>query len=385
MKILFFIFSHSGGKGGHYHSLKFISDAIATREQTEIGIISFGKEAPSILKDSPNFLKNIELYNKRIIRSYFQINKSIRKFKPDILHFFDAHSFNFFYPLSAFHKSKIVLTKCGGANPLRYPIVSNISLFTKENENWFINNPRYKNTNLITIPNRAKKIEVRKYPRLEKSKDKFCFLRICRIDTYFDSIINGINLTKQLSNKGLQVKFIVIGIVQDKKLIDKIKILSKGYDIEVYTNDLYTDNASKMLYLADAVIGTGRGVMEASSLGIPILIPSKQIGMPILLREENFEEMLKYNFTNRARFKNIDNNIELELIEKLVKERGFYENQVRFSNTIYSHFFDVQKGTIMYIDYYRKLHPKKHSLNIISNNTISFLTTLKRILLNQFS
>lgn len=72
---------------------------------------------------------------------------------------------------------------------------------------------------------------------------------------------------------------------------------------------MFTNNLSSVMSAGDILIGFGRTVMEAASLGMPTIVPvthNKGEVIPVLLRKENFEVLQSYNFTNRTWVPSLD-------------------------------------------------------------------------------
>src|SRR5690606_36599822 len=123
---------------------------------------------------------------------------------------------------------------------------------------------------------------------------------ICRIgNSYKKSIKDSIRLIDVLSKHHLNAKLYVIGKVQDDNVYHELLKISARKAVEFIIEDQYTAEASKLVYLADAVIATGRGIMEASSLYLPILTPAINSDIPVLINAVNFDVFFKTNFSER--------------------------------------------------------------------------------------
>jgi glycosyltransferase involved in cell wall biosynthesis len=385
MKILYFIFVSAGGRGGHFHSLNQISMALGTTD-CSIHIISMGGETSEVINRNPFFKKHLYFTRRNYIKFYKQLYIEIKNSQVDILHFFDAHSFSIYYPLSLLLNKKIVLNKCGGPNPTSYPAVSNIILFTEENRRWFLSKKHFANKHIKVIPNRVSSIHIYYNKNYRKDEGLFNIVRICRIGTtYYNSILNGINLIKELNQKGVNnVKFYIIGKVTEELDFFKLKEQAEGYNVEFITEDEITHEASRMLYLADAVIGTGRGAMEALSLGIPVLVPSKQTNFPILFHETNWHSFIDKNFTERSQLKNINAIEEVNKINKLIHCKSFYDSSSKFSKDIFDKYFDINVVKKEYVEFYNSAVNCKLTLENFTINFKRTLSTTYRMFNNNF-
>jgi len=346
MKILYFISVHSYGRGGHFHSLNHISQKLG--EKHEVKIISIGPGKSDIIESNPHFHKHIKFKG----FDFFKLKKIIRKesrlFKPDIYHCFDVGSYNIIRLIISSRKNKLILNKCGGPNPTQFPYVSNLILFSVENKEWFEGKRKFRNTNIYLIPNRVNQLALdSEFQPIEKHQDDFIFVRICRIHRlYKKSIQDSMNLISQLLSAKLKnIKLYVIGVVLDTDLLDDLKNseLVKNGHVIFLTDPEYTKEASKMLYLADAVIGTGRGLMEAASLRKPVLAIDKNRETPVMLNETYFDDAFKTNFSERNTFIQLNPDENLKNIIRLIRDKSYYSEISEFAFNCFEQFFNLSK------------------------------------------
>src|SRR5690554_1825731 len=107
------------------------------------------------------------------------------------------------------------------------------------------------------------------------------------------------------------------------------------------TDSKYTAKASDMLYLADAVIATGRGVMEAASLAKPILTPAKNADLPILVNQSNFKGFFDTNFSERNSVSDANLVTNISDIKKLVIDKEFYAKSSELSKDYFEEYFNA--------------------------------------------
>lgn len=368
MKILYLISVIGHGNGGHFYSLDQISSSIS--KSADVAIVSIGKRKSNIISNNNFFLEHIYFSGINIIKYYYNILRLIKKFNPEVIHCFDEHSYNLI-KLINYKKAKIVLTKCGGPNPIRYPKSENLIVFSEENFNWFKSNKNFSSANINFIPNRILKLNILKksnYP--EKKENLFSIVRITRIGhAYKNSIMLSINLIKEL-NKELNVVLYIIGVIQDRDVYDEIRLEVKDLPVVIITEAEFIYEASKMLYLADAVIATGRGLMEASSLGLPILTPAKDRSYPVLVTETNFNSLFGTNFSQRN-ISITDDNFELDNIKKMINDSELYIKHSLFSKKMFELYFNVESVIEKYLNLYRE--------SIKSNSSIDFKLTLRTL------
>lgn len=366
MKVLYLISIKSHGRGGHVHSLNHITNALA--KNIEIGICTIGTGKSHILESSPHFIKHIPFNGLSVFSTKKEIQNIISSFEPNIVHCFDIDVFNIFSLLFDTNKYKVILNKCGGPNPKEHPYAKNIILFSYENLMWFRKNKKFDNSLIELIPNRVNKSLLDLNYTNEKiiKKDDFCFVRISRIgDAYKESIKNSIELISTLIEKGVKnVHLYLIGVVENSQVFDELQELAKHKPVSFITENEYTSNASKMLYLADAVIATGRGIMEGTSLGIPILTPAANSSIPILVTEDNFETFFKTNFSQRNVADEKELLINLQNIIELIRNDDYRRELKQFSEKAYIDYFDVEGGENKYLDFYKVVLEQKKSKNM---------------------
>ena len=361
------------GQGGHFHSLNHISREIA--KENNIGIISIGPGFSPVVSNNPFFFKHINFNGFRVLNFKKQIQLVVKDFSPEIIHFFDSKSYLLVKPFID-KKSKYVLNKCGGPSPKKtFPYIKNLVLFSQEDYIWFKKYKPFENSNITLIPNRVHAINLNGFKPIAKDKENFTFVRIARIGSgYKKSIIDSINLVDRLSNnKDLNVKLIVIGKVQATKVYNELLDLAKNNSsVEFITNDEYTKEASKMLYLADAVIGTGRSIMEAASLKLPILSIDKEGDIPVLLNEITFDDAFKTNFSERNIYKKKGENF-WEIV-KMIEKPSYYRELSKFSYQMFLNNFDIKKATHEYQKVYSNVEYNDESVFIqLKTSIISYL------------
>lgn len=355
MRILFLISNMGHGTGGHFHSLDHISRCLA--KSIDAKIIAIGPGNSPILRNNPIFAGHFNFNGLNFFKLQKKLKQFINQYQPDILHFFDAGVYNIVRVLIKTEEYKIVVNKCGGPNTKHYPYVKNLVIFSIENLEWFQNKSKYNRTNIYIIPNRVQTLMLDKtFQPVKKVTDQFVFMRICRIGAgYRKSIMDAINLIDVLKARNISnIKLYIVGVVEDINFYRTIEShpLVQEKLLVVMTNNLYTNEASKMLYLADAIIGTGRGLIEAASLGIPLLAINAMGDIPVLLTQNNFYNAFKTNFSERNIFENFSYEASLQNIISLIKDKNFYIDNSRFSKEMFDKYFNVEKAEEAYRNVY---------------------------------
>lgn len=383
MKVLYLIYSNDVASGGHYHSCDQISRSISSSIETNI--ITIGNNASPILIKNPHYKGHI--FYKNILNLY-GLNKELHRIskdlKPDIVHCWDATVMNLILFLPALWSKKIVLSKCGGQNSTRdkWQYANSIISFSFENYNWFKIRYSYNKIGLYHIANRVRKVNL--LPDKQKIEIKnekvFNFVRISRIGiSYEKTLFDTFNLIEKL-NDLYNVNLYVIGKIQNREVYEAAIAYVENKKLPIkFITDERTNKASNLLYLADCVIGTGRSLMEATSLAIPTLTPVSNSDMPILVNKANFDGFFKTNFSERnfAEKESILNN--LSLIKELVKKEKYYKEVSTQSLYFFKENFGVEKLDEKYFNVYSET--KENVISKVSLIKMNFFYVLQTLYL----
>lgn len=386
MKILFIISVHSHGRGGHFHSLNHISSVLS--KENEVRIISIGPGKSSVLENNSNYFENTYFNGLNLTSLKRSIGKITKNYNPDIYHCFDIGSYNIIRLFISSKFNKLVVNKCGGPNPVKYPFVPNLVLFSVENLEWFNSNLKYQATNISLIPNRVKAIS----KPLNNLKNRFfdsqvfSFVRISRIGvTYLKGLIDSMNLVNELAVQNVgKIRLIIIGTIESHKVYDFLigSNQFKQGNVVILTDEESTKEASNMLYLADAVIGTGRGLMESASLSLPVLAINSNGSYPVLLNENNFDYAFRTNFSERNIFQDYDESQNLKEIQRIITCKESYLASSVFSYSVFKKYFDLEIAKHKYLSVYKKsIFTKRYIIQdynfIIKSLTLFLLSSIK--------
>lgn len=371
MKILFLITTKGHGRGGHFHSLDHISSAIG--KETEVIICSYGPGNSEVLKRNNHYYKHFFFNGINALNFRKEFTKTIEFFQPDIIHCFDVTAYLTFTSLFNENKYNIVLNKCGGPNPPRFPKIANLVLFSKENKEWFERNPAFNKSDIRLISNRINPDSlVFKNDKYDiAKKEGFYFVKIARIgSTYKESIVQCIELISSLMrlNNNYNIHLYIIGNIQEDSVYKDIFQKAKDLPITFLTKDKYTQKASEMLYLADAVIATGRGIMEATALGIPILTTASNSELPILVNKSNFKGFFNTNFSPRNIANTRDLSQNVRQISKMIENETYYSELKMESQVFFNEFFNIKTAVSKYLDFYKKILNQNEKKNSFNNN-----------------
>lgn len=371
-RICFLVFGVGKANGGHYRSLVTVAEAMS--EKFEVLIINLGYIHSNIIRDSKLDSKYIFFNGLNTAKPIRGIVDFLQNQHVDVFHSFDYQSLLIGKLLSSKLKTPVLFTKCGGASPHGYyPFNHYLTLFSTEDFNYFTNNGRYSSAEIKLIPNRISEFECdqEKINALKKRgsvSDELILLRICRIGNYYSkSIKQAINLTRALSDQGVRVKLFIVGNIQDENVLEELKKDPNSNLFTIVTESVYTRNAKEVIDIADFVIGTGRGFMEASSKSKVMLCPSLQGDLPILIDQSTFQSAFDKNFSERVDFPIDPKNDNWNRIMSLFSETKKISDHKKESFENYLTHFSIIKGALKYGSLYEKM---------------SYLPTTKKDLLN---
>jgi hypothetical protein len=352
--VLYLIFNISHGKGGHFYSLKTTIDSLKNDINPYTVVIGH-KPSPIFPEDENNFFTEFNGFN--YINVFNKLIKIIKENNIQIMHAFDTPSYlfarltNFKYHIPSF------LTKCGGPNLKYTPYAKNFILYSKENYDFLYGQKKFNTTKFEIIPNRVfplkenlLRIEEFRSTYSNIDKSKFTIIRISRfVKAYEKSMMQSINLHKFLLKNNISSQLIILGEIQDQSVFDIITELAK-YEKSIYliTDSKFTKNASDIIPIADAVVGTGRGVMEALSYKKFVFTTLEQYELPILINEINFNSLLSTNFSPRNHLEEFNFKNYLKELVTLIEpiKRIKYQN---FAKKYFDNHFNILSVRKKYI------------------------------------
>ena len=304
MKVAYVICTIGHGRGGHFHSLAVVAEALHSR----IGcvIVNIGMQPSAVLQNSSVPFEFIYFDGRDTAGCRKRLIERITELKPDVLHSFDVAAHFWARMMGLSYDVPVVHSKCGGPNPSRYyPFAKIIITFSQENTRFFKQSRRHRHSQIEHIPNRSTGVSVddRRVRRLLERCDAGCHIvmRISRFSpAYQRSLMQSIDLVTHLnSSSPKRFQLVVVGAIQDPAVYESVRAYATK-DVVLVTDKYFTNVASQLLGLADAVVATGRGVMEAASLGKVILVPSDKNKLPVLMTPGNVDELFAKNFSPRV-------------------------------------------------------------------------------------
>jgi len=351
MRVLYLISTFEKGMGGHYYSLE--STLKSLKPEIEAVVINIGRmESPVISSlDCPKYQFIYKYFN--FIKIQKRIARIIQEHQIDRIHCFDDRAYLFIRNYR-FKNTPVALTKCGGPNPKYFPKVDNLILFSEENKQKFKNREGYKNTYLVPnrilpfSPNMEKVNSLKK--KLNIENDSMVFLRIARISHYYkESIFQSIRLVEKIPEATL----IIVGQVIDAEVLNQIR--DKGLDrVHIVDGKEYYKNAKEIIPICNFYIGTGRGVMEATSLKKIVLSPVMKRDYPALVTKNTFRSFFNTNFSERN-ISQLSNSELLHELNEVIQSNKKQESLSNFSFQMFNENFNLKAKKDWYLKFYKNL------------------------------
>lgn len=353
MRVVYIVSVTRKGLGGHYHSLSAIASSIADLGH-DVSVVSFGyRRSPVLHALSPKInTYHIEINNPIFSFPFSKLWKLIRQLDPHAIHAFDEHAFLPARIIAKCRQIPVVLTKCGGPLPKYFfPRGDTLTVFSKADHGYFLGKWRQ----VLLLPNRVRSFRtdnflVRQIQERIPKPYNFHILRITRIGFYYKkTLLASITLLNELRKHGVNACLIIVGAIYDPDVHSELKKLG-GVHVYIFTDATLVTDAKRILAVADIVIGTGRSLMEAASLGLPVLSPVSNLDIPVLLTSKNLDAFLDENFSERS-VVNVSRDNAIKDIAALVND-DTYRNAKQEVLRIASELFQLEPAIKIYHDLY---------------------------------
>ena len=154
MRIVFVICSFGHGKGGHFHSLRVIAEAL--QERADCMILNIGLSPSAVLAESSVEYVFQEFDGWHPLACARSIHKTVSRFEPNVIHSFDRPAHSWARLLGQRFDIPVIHTKCGGPNPREYyPSADCLINFSIENYRFFQQSRKHNRSRIEHIPNRS--------------------------------------------------------------------------------------------------------------------------------------------------------------------------------------------------------------------------------------
>lgn len=363
MTVTFFITTF-GDAGGHYYSLMALATEMSKHHNVQV--INIGYFASSVLK-------NITLPYRFIFFNGINVKEASRKIAEVvccgdnmILHCYDYVSYALLLSNNITSKYPILLTKCGGV-PIsvnRLPRLKNLILFSQEDLDYYKKVlPKY--CKIRFIPNRvaafaSDRERIQKLICKHHLQGKRVILKIGRISTYYEkTILQAINLSQSLHELDDRYELLLVGSIQQESsynnLISRIEKLSY---IHVENDEEFTHNAKEIIDIADIVIGTGRGFMEACYLNKLMFAPCANFEMPVFVNSQNFKSVFRTNFSERYL-------CDVKTLVPLSVFYSKYATSISESRKWFDEFFDIRTAVTKVEEFYKEIEGESTKCSLL--------------------
>ena len=353
--IIFVITSMEAGTGGHFYSLS--TTAKILQSKFNVYIVQLGKTLSPVIKHSGinySHLYTNFINQKEVTTELTDICKQV---KPDIIHAFDWRSYILCFDAARRLNLHLALTKCGGPVRRDYPEVNNLVVFTKEDLDFYQTKVNLSKTQLVFIPNRVQPFvcDQQRMSLLNSVLNlngRRVILRIGRISSaYYETIVQSINMARDLHKYDQTFSLVLIGNIESELLFKQIMNDIADCDfIHVVSDKTFTLNAKTLINIAEIVVGTGRGFMEACCMNKIMMAPNKGQRYPVLVTHDNFNDIFYYNFSER--YGSQDNLTAIELLKRINEYQDdsslWFDQYFSTSplESLYSSFYDNLKPTL---------------------------------------
>src|SRR5690606_21972002 len=105
--------------------------------------------------------------------------------------------------------------------------------------------------------------------------------------------------------------------------------------------------------VAEYVIGTGRGAMEAAIKGKILLSPVNSVNLPVLVDEKKITSLFRANFSARAEIANLTEGDVYEEIVSVIKDRDRSRALSAYLKRFSEENFEIRSVRKRYIELYR--------------------------------
>lgn len=360
--------------GGHYYSMRAIAEAYhaGNTRGDAVDLCTIGTCPSPVVEGSPLKHVHIAAGPGSFQSAWRAFSGLVRSGGYDVLHAYDlvAHGFTRF--AAARHSKKLVLTRCGGPPPIYFPFSPAMVLFSRENLDAFRARRKFSSTRLHHIPNRVNRPSPSAPPA---PADRQALgipagplvLRIARIGSAYDAgSIALVAAVEALSREIPDLQLLLIGAVYDegarRALVDTIESANGRLNrtaIQLRTEGEFTLNASRFLPLADFVVGTGRGAMEAMALGKPVYIALKN-GAIVLINPSTAGELSDHNFSGRTSSPSpsFSGHTMGETLRGLAGDPAGYHSASGFSRSFFDAHLAIESALGRYEEMYADLSPR---------------------------
>lgn len=351
------------GRGGHFYDVRTVAEEIGRRRRALI--VNFGRAPSPVLSDAETHFTFIPHRAGTYARSVRSLLRMIKGKTRPVLHAFDLPSLHLARTAAWIARIPVVFTKCGGPPPDGYfPNVPELVVYSAEDAIFFNGNPAFRGTRVSRIPQRVGAVDV-DWERVRALRDRLgiggsernlILLRISRLIPHYErGFWSSIETVSRLRKAGAQIRLVLVGVPEDRGVLTRLLEGAPHY-VSIVTEPEFTLNSSTLLGLADVAVATGRGVMEASSLGMPVLVPVDGADTPVLLSRETLSNLAAANFSPRSSSP-VSDAASIRNLREILEDASVREGIGRVSREIFLEEFDVRRAADPLLEIYDSAIP----------------------------
>lgn len=350
VEVCYVVSGSSRGLGGHQFSVRDL--ALASGGHYQSSVVQIGAMPnPCFEVLGKRFLfMPLIFHNPKTIFSALRHIKNISESKTICFIVFDFLSLSLVRLSLRGADQPYVLCKPGGANwPVRTKNVPALLVFSEENLDYFkVHDPELSRRAFlihgrVKAVNRPTDIEQALINSIPFAGKVFCVARFAH--EKLPIFIHSINLFEQYFSEKPDFVLCVIGLPSDGNVVEIVsaRILNSPLRsrIRLLTSPDFYEKASRFFGCADYLIGNGRTVIEALSLGIPAFVAVDARPIPILVNAENIDNLSRQNLSLRNDVDESKYLANLDNINKVVNCKREYESSSQESRSIFIRFYDI--------------------------------------------
>ena len=352
-KVAFVVETRGHGRGGHAWSARTVAEAL--RAHMDCVLVNVGPNPSPVLQSAGLPYHYVPFHGFNLWSAARGVLAVVDRQQVDVLNVYNTGIYCLARLAALLRRKPLVFTKCGGPVPRWYfPRVEELIVFHAEDARHFATGGKTRAGRVHLIPNRVQKAasDPEKIAALRRRLDprRTTFLRISRfVAKYLPSVEQGIALVDRLNQDGLPSQLVVVGAIEEIEAHQAVASRQNAHVILATENE-FTLRASAVIDVADFVIGTGRGFMEAASRGRVLLTPHRGSRYPALVTEENFPRLFATNFSPRNHLADFDEEANYRAVKDAVRDARRQAMLQAQALRLFQEHFDVASAVPRYDD-----------------------------------
>lgn len=300
-------FATSNVYGGHYRSASAIAGLL--QSDYEVILLNFGARPSPVMQVPGLETLFYEGSTERPGPLRARIADLMRQQSVRAVVAFDQKAGELIRPLARRMKVGLVLVKPGGGQPrLYYPKMDHNIVFMATDKTWMeARNPPHSRVLMAAgrtyEPEQDLAAQAALRAEVGLCDKDMAILRIGRIEPHYGAVNrSALALAGRLRAEGLPARLVLVGTAESAEEHAALMAL-KGPEDAILNDERFTDRASKLLGMFRFTVGTGRGFMEAASMGQVMFCGSQDAAhdLPLLVTNDNLHRFFEDNFSPRIK------------------------------------------------------------------------------------